>query len=289
MSRGEKEEKEREKLEEVKAYEGDVILHTDSEYLWEFFHEIVHKYRLIGYQSFENRKTMELLRDAYFDIKTNRNFYCVKVKSHNENPYNDTADSMAKEACELAKREVSVKYFGEVLMLESKRKTGLNQGPRLTKTQCRRQGFKIEQSQTMETTTVKPPATKSKIRGNRSKSNENDNQETSDQNTVKRSRNSPRNMTSTVLNTKKHKNKDSIPEPSRTVSPNTIILEKARSNHSQKKRLKDTGEEDTQVTKGEKHNESRQKTTEINKTTKTLSSSRSTTGNKKVNVTEHEK
>ena len=41
----------------------------------------------------------------------------------------------------------------------------------------------------------------------------------------------------TVLNTKKHKNKDSIPEPSRTVSPNTIILEKARSNHSQKKRF----------------------------------------------------
>ena len=121
-------------------YEGDVILHTDSEYIWDFFHETVHRYRLIGFHSFKGCEVMRSLQNAYYSTKHTKKFYCIKVKSHNENMYNDTADYLAKKACKLEGNELAIKYYGDILHGNAKRKSEQNNTSRCRKTQRTRKG-----------------------------------------------------------------------------------------------------------------------------------------------------
>ena len=121
-------------------YEGDVILHTDSEYIWDFFHETVHRYRLIGFHSFKGCEAMRSLQNAYYSTKHTKRFYCIKVKSHNENMYNDTADYLAKKACKLEGNELAIKYYGDILHGNAKRKSEQNNTSRCLKTQRTRKG-----------------------------------------------------------------------------------------------------------------------------------------------------
>ena len=73
-----------------------VMIHTDSFYVWNFFHYTRLRRRVIGYEKVPNGK---LLKDLDFEIRSlqakNIKCYVSKVKSHNGNPHNEKADALA--------------------------------------------------------------------------------------------------------------------------------------------------------------------------------------------------
>ena len=93
------------------SYDGDVILHTDSEYVWDFFHGAIHRFRFIGFKSFEGGAILQKLQETYISLRGTKRFYCVKVKAHNENPHNYMADWVAKQASKISKGEKALRFL----------------------------------------------------------------------------------------------------------------------------------------------------------------------------------
>ena len=56
-------------LQFTMEFNGDVVLHTDSHNLWEFFHIHRHQNRLVGFQKFENSELLRQISQACHKIE----------------------------------------------------------------------------------------------------------------------------------------------------------------------------------------------------------------------------
>ena len=104
-------------------FNGDVVLHNDSHNLWEFFHIHRHQNRLVGFQKFENSELLRQISQACHKIETDaRNVYCIKVRAHEGNPYNESADLVAKKAIDTVDIGSSFTYREPKAVSNGKRK-----------------------------------------------------------------------------------------------------------------------------------------------------------------------
>jgi ribonuclease HI len=71
----------------------ELVVHTDSLIVWNYFHVQRHRARMSNYVGFTNADVLRRF-DAAIDSLRHR-LYVVKVRSHNGNPKNDEADAYA--------------------------------------------------------------------------------------------------------------------------------------------------------------------------------------------------
>ena len=89
----------REALKRIPDGAKDIVVHTDSFYVWNFFHHVRIRRRVIGYDRVVNRNILQDIDHQVRKLKSqNVNLYVCKVKSHNGNEYNDKADVLALSA-----------------------------------------------------------------------------------------------------------------------------------------------------------------------------------------------
>ena len=81
-----------EALSLARTYSKDAVIHTDSAYVWDFFHVIRKRFSLIGFQSFENSELLSKITRICFQIEENHTLYYIKVRGHEGNPHNATLD-----------------------------------------------------------------------------------------------------------------------------------------------------------------------------------------------------
>ena len=73
-----------------------LILHTDSFYVWNFFHLMRFRRRVIGYNKVPNGDLLPLLDRKIRSMQAeNVEVFMCKVRSHNGNTYNEKADALA--------------------------------------------------------------------------------------------------------------------------------------------------------------------------------------------------
>jgi len=79
------------------AMDRDLVLHTDSEYVWSFLHYTRRIHRASGFSDLKNSDLLRTLDglDRTLRHVHGRRVYVVKVRAHNGHPHNDRADQLA--------------------------------------------------------------------------------------------------------------------------------------------------------------------------------------------------
>ena len=86
----------KEALERIPEGSEVVLVHTDSFYVWNFFHHVRMRQRVVGYKKVANGELLEFLDRKIRILQSNNiEIYVCKVKAHNGNAYNDKADALA--------------------------------------------------------------------------------------------------------------------------------------------------------------------------------------------------
>jgi len=91
-------------LKAALALDQPLVLHTDSAYVWQFLINQRRQHRINGFSALRNS---DLLRTLDGLVRTlvhvnHRDFYVIKVRSHNGNPHNEHADFLAQQGAAYA-------------------------------------------------------------------------------------------------------------------------------------------------------------------------------------------
>ena len=94
-------------------HEKDIIIHTGSAYVWEFFHVIRNRFSLFGFHQFENSDLLsKMIHRVCFQLEADRRVFIIKVRGHEGNPHNDTSDWLAKKASQQSDGNASFFFRG---------------------------------------------------------------------------------------------------------------------------------------------------------------------------------
>ena len=85
----------------------NTVIHTDSHYVWDWYHNVRVRFSIIGYGGMPNADLLTQIQGAIKERCTDSSLYVIKVRAHCGNSFNEKADEIARKAQRTAARRFS--------------------------------------------------------------------------------------------------------------------------------------------------------------------------------------
>ena len=78
----------------------NTVIHTDSHYVWDWYHNVRVRFSIIGYGGMPNADLLTQIQGAIKERCTDSSLYVIKVRAHCGNSFNEKADENSTQSTE---------------------------------------------------------------------------------------------------------------------------------------------------------------------------------------------